>query len=205
MFGVGGMKYEPSMANRLEGPRVEIDVLPGEASKLIDATARSTVPVAILSSADFDATTVNPTSVKLAGAPITKGKGTQWARGVLSDVNGDGRLVLIDYLSVYSLHLVAGASDALLSAVTFDGKSVSGSQQVSFNPPVVQKQPRVPSAPASGTFTNYAECGHPVGTPCPIIINDATQGVPPNPPTPGQAFRYPSSIAVAGQGAVTNL
>jgi hypothetical protein len=206
LFALAGMKYERSLASASQATRVEIDVLPGEAYKLIDATTRSTVPVAILSSVDFDATTVNPTSVRFAGAPITKGKGAQLARGILSDVNGDGRIDLIVYVSVYSLHLVAGASDALLTAVTFDGKTVSGSQEVSFNPLVVQKQPPPEaSAPSSGTFTNYAECGHPVGTPCPIMINDATQGVPPNPPTPGNAFRYPSSIDVAGQGSVTNM
>jgi hypothetical protein len=203
LFALAGMKYERSLASAPQATRVEIDVLPGEASKFIDATARSTVPVAILSSVDFDATTVIPTSVKLAGAPMTKGKGAQWAKGVLSDVNGDGRIDLIVYFSVYSLHLGAGTSDAMLTAATFDGTSVSGSQQVSFKPPVVQKQPPIkPSAPASGTFTNYAECGHPVGTPCIILINDATQG---NPQTTGLAERYPSKIDVAGQGAVTNI
>lgn len=207
LFALAGMKYERSLASSPQATRVEIDVLPGEASKFIDAATRSTVPVAILSSVDFDATTINPTSVKLAGAPMTKGRGGQWLRGVLSDVNGDGRMDLIVYVSANSLRLVAGTSDALLTAVTFEGKAVSGSQQVSFKPDVVRNPPApAPSAPASGTFTNYAECGHAVGSPCPIIINDATQGVPPgSPPVPGQGFRYPSSIDVAGQGVVTSL
>src|SRR6266481_4845398 len=97
LLALAGMKYERSLASTAQATRVEIDVLPGETSKFIDATARSTLPVAILSSLDFDATTVIPTSVKLAGAPITKGKGAQWAKGVLSDVNGDGRIDLIVY------------------------------------------------------------------------------------------------------------
>ena len=206
LFALAGMKYERSLASASQATRVEIDVLPGEASKFIDGTARSTVPVAILSSVDFDATTVKPLSVRLAGAPITKGRDAQLSRGVFSDVNGDGRIDLIVYVSVYSLHLAAGTSDALLTAVTFDGKSVSGTQQVSFNPPVVQKQPQPkPSAPATGMFTNYAECGNPVGTPCHIIINDATGGAPPPPEIPGTADRYPSKIDVAGQGAVTSV
>src|SRR5207248_373383 len=140
-----------------------------------DATARSTISVAILSSPDFDATTVDPASVRLAGAPIVKGRRGQSLRGTLSDANGDGRFDLIVYVSVYSLHLVAGKSDALLTAVTFNGQSVYGSQEVSFNPAAPKPQPK-PSSPLNGTFTNYAECGHAVGTPCPIIINDATQG-----------------------------
>ena len=186
---LGAMKYEHSSASTAQATRVDIDVLPGEASKFIDATARSTVPVAILSSVDFDASTVIPTSVNLAGAPITKGKGAQLIRGILSDVNGDGRMDLIVYVSVYSLHLAAGTSNALLSAVTSDGKSVSGSQEVSFNPPVVQKQPppKTPD-PSSGTFSN------------PTAIN-----LPNDPPGSGNASPYPANIPVSGQGSVTNL
>jgi len=46
----------------------------------------------------------------------------------------------------------------------------------------------------------------PVGSPCLIIINDATQGVPQcSPSTPGNADRYPSMIDVRGKGAVTNV
>jgi subtilisin-like proprotein convertase family protein len=202
---LAGMKYEHSSASTAQATRVDIDVLPGEASKFVDATSRSTIPVAILSSEDFDATTVIPASVRFAGAPITKGKGAQSANGTWTDVNGDGRIDLIVSVSVYSLHLAAGTSEALLTATTVDRKTVTGSQQISFKPMTIQMEEPKPSAPASGSFTNYSECGHAVGVPCPIIINDATQGVPPDPPTPGKAFRYPSSIDVSGQGAVTKV
>jgi hypothetical protein len=58
-----GIKYERRVAATYQSVVVEIEVLPGEASKFIDTSARSRVPVAILGSADFDSTRVNPASV----------------------------------------------------------------------------------------------------------------------------------------------
>src|SRR5947208_1732865 len=110
LSAMAGVNYQRSAANTAQATRIEIDVMPGESSKVIDATARSIVPVAMLTSVDFDATTVDPASVRLAGARTTKGKGAQWAHGVFEDANGDGRIDLIVYVSVYSLGLGEGLS-----------------------------------------------------------------------------------------------
>jgi subtilisin-like proprotein convertase family protein len=187
LFGLAGMKYERSLAAVSHWTRVNIEILPHKASKLIDASMRTVVPVAILSSMDFDATTVNPASVSLAGAPITKGKDGH-LRAYLTDVNADGRTDLVVYVSVYSLHLSPGASEAALTAITFDGNSVSGAQQVSFNPPVLQDSPLSAAVFPEGTISNSSA----------ITINDSF-----TPPT--TASPYPSNINVSGQGTVNKL
>ena len=193
---IAGVDYERSAASTAQATRIEIDVLPGESYKVIDATARSTVPVAILTSADFDATTIDPASVRLAGARTRKGKRAQWAHGVFEDANGDGRIDLIVYVSVYSLRLGEGISDAVLTAVTFDGASVFGSHQVSFVPPVIKKQPSKSPAPSSGTFSE----------PQHIVIEDAPHPPPPPiPPPPGPSAPYGTAITVGGQGVVSNI
>src|SRR5215813_3906818 len=130
LLAVAGIKFERRMSAASQGTPIEIDVLPGEASKFIDASLPF-VPVAILGSDDFDAATVNPATIRLADAPITKGKDRQ-LRKELRDVNEDGRIDLVAYVSIYSLHLAEGTSEALLTATTFDGRSIYGSQQVSF-------------------------------------------------------------------------
>jgi subtilisin-like proprotein convertase family protein len=186
LFIILGMSYaqKGSVAAGTQSTRVNIEVLPGMRSKEIDATARRVVPVAILSSLDFDASTVNPASVRLAGAPITKGRDSRF-RGFVGDVNGDGRVDLVVYVSVYSLQLEAGRSEALLTASTFDGGSVIGSQQVSFTPPVVEETALATAIASPGTFSNSS----------PISINDSFT-------PPATASPYPSTISVSGQSTV---
>ena len=189
LFALVGIKCERSLAAASHSISVKIDVLPGETSKLIDASTRSIVPVAILSSIDFDASTVDPTSVSLAGAPITKNKKGR-LRTFLADVNGDGRNDLVVYVSVYSLGLESGTSDALLTATTFGGESISGSQRVSFRGPDVQYSPLSATPSLDGTVSNSS----------PITINDSFI-----PPPPTTASPYPSDIIVSGQSAVTKF
>ena len=191
LFALAGMKHERSLAASPQWNRVKIDVLPGEASKFIDASTRFKVPVAILSSIDFDASTVNPVSVRLAGAPISKNRKGQL--GFLTDVNGDGRTDLVVYVSVFSLDLEPGTSEALLTARTFDGTSVSGSQQVSFSGPVAQDSPLGATVSAQGAFSN----------PSSITINDPLNSS--CPANPCAASIYPSTISVSGQPTVTKI
>src|SRR5215510_8709976 len=105
LFASAGMKDERSLVIAAQSTRVNIEILPGS-SKFIDAS-RPFVPVAILGSEGFDAANVNPFSIRLAGAPITKKK-NGLLRARLRDINGDGRIDLVVYVSVSSLHLDEG-------------------------------------------------------------------------------------------------
>ncbi|MFY9573168.1 MAG: VCBS repeat-containing protein [Blastocatellia bacterium] len=188
LFALIGMKYDRNPAVASQSDRVNIEILPGKKSKVIDASARGFVPVAILSTLDFDATTVNPGSVRLAGAPITKGKDGQF-RGYVADVNGDARADLIVYVSSYSLGLQAGTSEAMLMAATFEGRSLSGSQQVWFSGPLGSVSAMVAKPTESnGTFSNSNA----------ISIEDTI-----TPPT--KAVPYPAAINVAGEATVTKV
>jgi hypothetical protein len=74
---------------------VEIDILPGIDPNTVDLQAGDLIPVAILSSDDFNARWIDPATVVLEGLEVAiRGK----ANGRLTreeDVNGDGRLDLI--------------------------------------------------------------------------------------------------------------
>ena len=109
--------------------RVTIDIKPGSFPNSINLGSGGTVPVAILSTATFNATTVDPLSVTLASAPVRlKGKGTPMASS--QDVNGDGRLDLVVHVDTTALELSETDTVAVLEGRTFDGKAIRGTDSV---------------------------------------------------------------------------
>ncbi|MHC4366984.1 MAG: hypothetical protein ACYSW8_05120 [Planctomycetota bacterium] len=74
---------------------VQIDIKPGSDDNTINLGSNGVIPVAILSTADFDATAIDADTVSLAGAGVAvRGKGNK-ALAHQEDVNGDGLLDLV--------------------------------------------------------------------------------------------------------------
>ncbi len=118
--------HDPSIGLFTVVRTVTLDIKPGDAPNDINLRARGVVPVAILSSADFDATTVNPATVTFAGAPVG-GNG-----GSFADVNGDGLLDLVLHFEISALELNPGDTEAPLEGQTFDGFSITGTDTVNI-------------------------------------------------------------------------
>jgi hypothetical protein len=116
------------------GPlQVAIDIQPGSSQNTINLGSNGNVPVAILSSATFDATTVNPTTVTLAGASVAlRGRGTPMASA--QDVNGDGLLDLVLHVSIEALQLSDEDTNATLMGQTFGGQFITGTDSVRIVP-----------------------------------------------------------------------
>jgi hypothetical protein len=111
------------------GIDVAIDIKPGTFPNSINLGSQGTVPVAILGSATFLASRVNPLSVTLSGAGAKlKGNGTPMAS--LQDVNGDGFPDLVVHVSTQALALTFGDAAATLEGLTVDGIAISGSDTV---------------------------------------------------------------------------
>lgn len=111
---------------------VVIDIKPGSDDNTINLGSGGTVPVAILSSAEFDATRVDPRSISLASATVRlKGQGTPQASFV--DVNGDGLVDLMVHVETSALQLT-GDTQATLSGKTGDGISIQGTDTVRIVP-----------------------------------------------------------------------
>ena len=113
--------------------RVGIDIKPGSFPNTINVGSKGTVPVAILSTATFDARTVNPLTVTLASAPVKlKGKGTPMAS--FQDVNGDGRLDLVVHVETEALEINQTDTIAVLEGQTFGGAAIRGTDSVRVVP-----------------------------------------------------------------------
>jgi hypothetical protein len=86
------------------------------------------IPAAILSTSEFDASTVNPAKVCLSPEP-TPGTGDcteAHNKGHLEDVSGDGLVDLVLHYNPDETGLVVGGTQACLTGKTFDDKSVEG-------------------------------------------------------------------------------
>lgn len=108
---------------------VDIDIKPYSDPSSINLDSLTHVPVAIFSSAEFDATTVDPSTVTLEGAPVRlKNDGTPMYDIV--DVNGDGLLDMI--VQVSTSGLTPDSTEAMLSGLTYDGKAIVGVDPVNI-------------------------------------------------------------------------
>ena len=113
---------------------VSIDIKPGGFPNAINLGSKGLTPVAILSTATFDATTLNPATVKLAGAAVAlKANGQPMAS--IQDVNGDGFPDLVLQVSTSSLQLAPASATATLTGQTFGGQNIQGTDSVVIVPP----------------------------------------------------------------------
>ena len=123
----GSLQWAPAVQVSV-GPTVEvvdIDLKPGSFPNSINLGSNGTVAVAIFSDGSFDATTVDPLSVTLAGASVElKGKGTPMAS--FQDVNGDGLVDLVVHVSTEALELSESDTQVELKGKTFGGAGIEG-------------------------------------------------------------------------------
>lgn len=112
---------------------VRIDIRPHSFPNTINLGSHGIVPVAILSTATFNARTVNPVTVTLASAPVKlKGKGNPMAS--VKDVNNDGLLDLVVYVETEALLLSKTDTQATLQGLTYDQKAIAGTDSVRIVP-----------------------------------------------------------------------
>jgi hypothetical protein len=108
---------------------VAIDIKPGSDPNSINLGAEGVVPVAILTTPDFDAASVDEFSLTLSGSAVRL-KGKSDRAGSLEDVDGDGDLDLVIQFDINELALQEGATQAVLEGFTLDGTPIMGKDSV---------------------------------------------------------------------------
>jgi predicted extracellular nuclease len=124
--------HDPGLGRFGIARTVLVDIRPLSDDNIINLRSRLLLPVAIFSTPEFDATTINPQTVTLAGAPVARLFGIPLA--VRVDVNRDG---LRDWLLSFEprdLQLTPSSTEAVLEGQTFAGFRVRGSDSVRILP-----------------------------------------------------------------------
>ena len=158
---------------------VAIDILPGDPGNRIELGNRGTIPAAVLSSADFDATALDPATLTLAGSPATR-RGGKGGMGSFEDVNGDGLQDLVVEFPKRFLQLQFGFTEAVLRGIAPRGRFIQGSDRVQIGDKSTMTFDSYPPPPLSQPGPEFIQTAG-------ILLNDAAVASP-----------YPSSITVSG-------
>jgi subtilisin-like proprotein convertase family protein len=174
---------DPAAEKRPPVP-IAIDILPGDPSNRIELGNRGTVTVAILSTPGFDATTIDPAMVSLAGSPATR----RSTGGLASfeDVNADGRPDLVVEVPKRSLRLAYGATSATLRALAADGRIYEGTDRIVLGDKATMTFDSNEAAPAPPPGPSFSQ-------PDGILVVDNSVASP-----------YPSTLTVAGASGVVS-
>jgi hypothetical protein len=123
-FAVDG--YAVSFTPMFPVIEVDIDIKPGGFPNSINPKSEGVIPVAILTTATFDATTVDSTTV-LFGATGTEAAPVQSA---LEDVDRDGDTDMILHFKTQETGIACGDTSASLTGETFGGQRIEGSDAI---------------------------------------------------------------------------
>lgn len=95
--------------------QMTIDVKPADAINTINLSSRGLLPVAVISTTEFDASQFMPMMAHLqdATAPMDC-SGAKAVRQAYTDVNGDGLVDLVFFFRVQDLPLSASTTDVML-------------------------------------------------------------------------------------------
>jgi hypothetical protein len=105
---------------------VIIDIKPGSYPNSINLKSNGVVPVAILTTADFDASAFDPGTAKFADASPIRWK--------MEDVDGDGDMDMLLHFNTQDLNLNGDSKEATLTGKTTDGKDIEAKDSVNIVP-----------------------------------------------------------------------
>ena len=107
--------------------QVSIDIKPGSFfPNSIDPRSKGVIPVAILTSEDFDATTVDPGTVSFGPDGARESHGV----GHIEDVDSDGDGDVVYHFPTEDSGIQCGDTTATLTGATFGGQPVMGSDSI---------------------------------------------------------------------------
>lgn len=113
-------------AGLYEPVAVAIDIVPGSEPNPIDLSEEGEIPVAVLTTEAFDATTVDPFSARFGPDGANEGDN----QASIEDVDGDGNLDLLLQFRTEETGIECGHTVAYLTGRTFRGQAIAGSDSI---------------------------------------------------------------------------
>jgi hypothetical protein len=113
------------------GTTCDLDIKPGSDPNSIDPFSRGVIPVAILTTEDFDALTVDADSVLFGPNEAEKAH----KRAHVEDVDDDGDLDLVLHFRTQDTGIAPGDTEACVTGQTYDGVPIEGCDSVRTVPP----------------------------------------------------------------------
>jgi len=107
---------------------VELDIKPGSDTNPINLKSKGVIPVAILTTDDFDATTVDYQTVKFGPNEAS----IAHKKGHIEDVDGDGDLDFVLHFKTLETGIVSTDTEATLTGETYDGTPFFGTDLISI-------------------------------------------------------------------------
>lgn len=105
---------------------VEVDIKPGSFPNSINPEGKGVIPVAILTTDLFDASTVDSTTVRFG---VTGTEGAR-VRAALEDLDADGDADLILHFDTQATGIVCGSTSASLTGKSVSGQAIQGSDSL---------------------------------------------------------------------------
>lgn len=104
--------------------KIRIDIKPGDEPTTINPFRDGMLPVAIISTADFEAMSIDPDTVRFINSEAAP------VRSMQDDVNADDRPDLVLLFRNREIGITCGDEKATLTARTRDGTTVTGSEAI---------------------------------------------------------------------------
>jgi len=145
-----------------------IDIKPGTIPNSINPGSPQNIPVAVLTTATFDATQIDPLTVVFGPGEAAESHG----RSHIEDVDEDGDADLVLHFRVRESGIQCGDTEATLTGETFDGRPITGSDAIGTVP---CPEPEGVTYDFTQTFGNIAVSGSLTfvgGAPGAITVDD---------------------------------
>jgi hypothetical protein len=102
------------------------DIKSGSDPNSINLKSRGVIPVAILTTDTFDATSVDPLGITFGPGEAMEAHG----RGHVEDVDGDGDWDLVLHFRTKNTGIACGDTSAMLTGTTVDGQPIEGQDSI---------------------------------------------------------------------------